>query len=71
MREHFVAITAFFMQAQPPAFAMLEVVANLHIDGCADSGDPPRARLCGNKAFYVFANAVAVDLTCKSSCRIC
>jgi hypothetical protein len=35
----YVALAAFFMQSQPPAFAMLEVIANLRGDGCADPSE--------------------------------
>jgi hypothetical protein len=40
MTGHVVALTAFFMPAEPPAFAMLEVIDNLHVIAA-----PTRAKL--------------------------
>jgi hypothetical protein len=39
MAGHLVALPAFFMQPQPPSFAMLEVVSDLHGDDGADPGE--------------------------------
>jgi hypothetical protein len=39
MARHLVALAAFFMQAEPPAFAMLEVVADLHYYRGTDPGE--------------------------------
>jgi hypothetical protein len=39
MTGHFMALTAFFMQSQPPAFTMLKIVADLHADGGTDPGE--------------------------------
>src|SRR5439155_10022362 len=46
-----VALATFFMQSEPPAFAMLEVVAHLHGDSGADPGKavdhcPDEGRSC-------------------------
>ena len=39
MARHLVAFAAFFMQAEPPAFAMLELVSDLHCDRGADPSE--------------------------------
>jgi len=39
MAGHFVALATFFVQSEPPALAVLEVVANLHGDRGPDSGE--------------------------------
>jgi len=38
MAGHFVPLAALFMQSEPPAFAMLEIVAGLHGDRSANPG---------------------------------
>jgi hypothetical protein len=39
MAGHLVALAALFVQAEPPAFAMLKVVADLHRYRGADTGE--------------------------------
>jgi hypothetical protein len=39
MAGHLVALAASFMQSKPPAFAMLEVIADLHGDRGTDAGE--------------------------------
>ena len=39
MAAHLVALAAFFMQAEPPAIPMLEVVSDLHRDSSAHQGE--------------------------------
>lgn len=39
MAGHFVSLVTFFVQSQPPALAMPEVVANLDGDRSPDSGE--------------------------------
>src|SRR5689334_6365499 len=34
---HFMALSTFFMQSQPPAFTMHKIVADLHPNGGADA----------------------------------
>jgi hypothetical protein len=38
MAGHLVTLAAFFIQSEPPAFTVLEVVADLHRDRSADPG---------------------------------
>jgi hypothetical protein len=39
MAGHLVALTPFFMQSEPPAFAVVEVMANLHGNRGTDAGE--------------------------------
>jgi hypothetical protein len=39
MRRHLVDLAAFFVEAQPPAFAVGEVIFDAHADRCADAGE--------------------------------